>query len=166
MIRFTLRTLALRRGRVMDPERVAELQRQRLKALVRRAVEGTAFYRDKYRGIDPDRFRLADLPPTNKGELMADFDRTVTDPRVRRADLERFMDDPANADRLFLGRYVVCHTSGSQGQPMLIVQDRRQLELSFGLQMGRGNSRRVGPVEAIRRFFHPARLAVVTLKRG
>jgi phenylacetate-coenzyme A ligase PaaK-like adenylate-forming protein len=166
MLSFTMRTLALRRGRLLDPVRVAELQRRRLRSLVRRAVEGTAFYREKYRGIDPDRFTLADLPPTNKGELMANFDRAVTDPEVSRAGLVRFMDDPANADRLYLGRYVASHTSGSQGQPLLLIQDERCVELFFGLQMTRGNSEPVNVGTALRHLFRPKRLAVVTLKRG
>ncbi len=71
MIGFSLRTLALKRSSRLEPERLAELQRRRLRALVRRAIDGSPFYREKYRGIDPERFALADLPPTNKAELMA-----------------------------------------------------------------------------------------------
>jgi phenylacetate-CoA ligase len=166
MFLYALRTLALKRGASMPPEQIAAIQRRRLHSLVRRAVERTAFYAEKYRGIDLDRFDLADLPTTNKAELMADFDRTVADPAIRRADLERFMDQPENADRLYLDRYVVCHTSGSQGQPLLIVQSPRNLELTVSLQMSRGNADRVSPAEAVRRVLSRKRLAVVTLKRG
>ena len=97
---------------------------------------------------------------------MANFDRTVTDPAVTRAGLVRFMDDPGNASRLYLGRYVAGHTSGSQGQPMLLVQDRRSVELFFSLQMSRGNADRVSIAQAVRHLFRPKRLAVVTLKGG
>src|SRR4051812_14216495 len=166
MLSFSLRTLELKRGRLMDPGRVAELQRRRLRSLVGRAVEATGFYREKYRGIDPERCALGDLPPTNKGELMANFDRAIADPEVNRAGLVRFMDDPANADRLYLGRYVASHTSGSQGQPLLMVQDRRCVELFFGLQMTRGNIEPPTPLTALRYLFRPRRLAVVTLKQG
>lgn len=166
MLAFPLRTLVLRRGRRLDPARVAGLRAERLRALVRHAAAASPFYRDKYRGIDPDRFALGDLPPTSKSELMADFDRTVTDPAVTRAGLERFMDEPANADRLFLERYVASHTSGSQGQPMLMVQDRGCIELFFAMQMSRGNNEPVTPWTAIRRLVRRKRLAVVTLKRG
>lgn len=166
MLLFAVRSLALTRGRRMDQARLATVQARRLQALVKHAVEHAPFWREKYRGIDLDRFKLADLPPTNKGELMAHFDDTVTDPAIRRADLEQFVDDPANEGRLFLDRYVPSHTSGSQGQPMLMVQDRRTLELMFGLQMTRGKAGKVSAAEAVRRFLQPARLAVVTLKRG
>ncbi|MGE3817843.1 MAG: phenylacetate--CoA ligase family protein [Isosphaeraceae bacterium] len=166
MLAFSIRTLALTRGRRLNASRLARIQERKLRALVRQAVRGSGFYREKYRGIDLDRFTIEDLPPTSKGELMASFDRAVTDPSVTRAGLERFMDDPSNTARLFLGRYVASHTSGSQGQPMLTVQDRRCVERFFGLQMTRGNAERVNPAHAVRRLFRPRRLAVVTLKRG
>jgi phenylacetate-CoA ligase len=166
MLGFTLRTLALRRVMHMDPARVEAIQQQRFRSLLQHAIEHSPFYRRKYRGLDPARCALAELPPTNKTELMAHFDEAVTDRAIRRADLERFLDDPANEGTPYLGRYAVSHTSGSQGQPMLMVQDSRLLELFFGLQMTRGNVRRPGPVEAVRRLISPARLAVVTLKRG
>jgi phenylacetate-coenzyme A ligase PaaK-like adenylate-forming protein len=164
---FSGRSLLAQRVRRMAPEKVAALQRRRVRRLVRLAVERSEFYRERYRGIDPRHFELADLPPTNKAELMANFGRVVTDPAVRRADVERFVDDPErNVGRLFLGRYVVSHSSGTQGQPILVVQETRQLEILFGLQLTRGNVERPGVGEAVRRLFHPARLAVVTMKRG
>ena len=166
MLGFSARTLALAPIKRWDPDRVAKIAEQRVRKLVRRAVRQTAFYREKYRGIDLDRCRLADLPPTNKGELMARFDDAIADPEVRRADLERFVDDPANEGRLFLDRYIPSHTSGSQGQPMLMLQTSRTLELLFGIQMTRGNPGKVSVAEAVRRIVRPNRLAIVTLKRG
>lgn len=166
MLRFAVRTLSLNRVPRMAPDRVLEIQTRKLRSLVRTAVERSAFWREKYRGIDLDRFELADLPPTDKSELMADFDRTLTDPSIRRVDLERFIDDPANEGQKFLGRYAVSHTSGSQGQPMLMVQEVKLLELLFGLQMTRGYARKTTVSAAIRKVLVPARLAVVTLKRG
>jgi len=166
MLLFALRTLNHKRGRKLAPARVARIQHKRLRSLVESAMRDSAFYREKYRGINLDQLRLEDLPPTNKGELMANFNQVVTDPAITRDKLEAFMDVHENADRLFLDRYVVSHTSGSQGQPMLIVQDPKSLELSFELQLSRGNNEKVGPVEVMNRLLRPARLAVVTLKRG
>ncbi len=164
-MRFTLRAYALSRVPRMAPNRVAELQTRRLRALVGAAVERSPFFRAKYRGINLDRFALTDLPPSHKTELMAHFDEAVTDPAIRRAELERFIDDPRNEGTRFLGRYVVSHTSGSQGQPMLILQEPRHLELLFGLQMTRGNTRKANLVEAVRRLIRPERLAVLHLDR-
>jgi phenylacetate-coenzyme A ligase PaaK-like adenylate-forming protein len=149
------------------PERVLAVQNRRLRRLLRFAVARSEFYRQRYRGIDTDRCALSDLPITTKAELMADFDRAVTDPRVRRTDVERFIDDPANVGRLFRGRHPLCHTSGSTGQPMLVVQDRASIELLFAFQMTRGNTDYgFGPLVAARRLVAPARLAVIASRRG
>lgn len=150
------------------PERIQALQQRRFRRLLRHAVARSTFYREKYRGLDTDRCPLAALPTTTKAEVMADFDRVVTDPRVRRADLERFIDHPENVGRLFLDTYPVCHTSGSQGQPMLVVQDHLSLDLLFAFQMTRGNTgyRQLGPLDAVRRLVSPARMAVLISKPG
>jgi hypothetical protein len=64
------------------------------------AAQHSAFYSEKFQGINLDRCALTDLPITTKSELMAHFDQVVTDPLVRRADLERFTDDSANVGRV------------------------------------------------------------------
>src|SRR5262249_54631872 len=129
-----------------SPRRLRALQERRLRRLLWHAAQRSPFYAEKFQGIDLGHCALADLPVARKGELMAPFARVVTDPLVRRADLERFIDDPANVSRLFLGRYPVCHTSGSQGQPLIVVQDRLSLDLLFTFQMSRGNiAYRFGP---------------------
>jgi phenylacetate-coenzyme A ligase PaaK-like adenylate-forming protein len=165
-IRFAWLATQLSYGMGLAPEQIAVLQQRRLRKLLRHVVARSPFYQAKYRGLDLDHLALTELPPSNKKEFMANFDQAVTDPRLRRADLERFLDDPANVGRYYLDQFIVSHTSGSQGQPMLLVQDRRPQELLYGIQMTRGHSRGTTVVEAVRRFFDPARLAVVTLKRG
>lgn len=143
------------------------VQNRRLRRLLHVAAEHSPFYRDRLRGLDLDRCPLDAIRPTNKAELMAAFDRVVTDPAVRRADLERFIDDPANVGRLFQNRYPVCHTSGSQGQPFLLVHDRQTLDVLFACQMTRGNvGYQAGPIEAARRLLSPARLAVIISREG
>src|SRR5262245_30944621 len=117
-LRFSVWGMLQARGSRAWPDRVCGLQERRLRRLLRHAAARSPSSADRFGGPDLAAFPLADLPVTTKGELMADFDRAVTDPRVRRADLERFIDDPANVGRPFLGRYPVCHTSGSQGQAL------------------------------------------------
>src|SRR5688572_18799850 len=94
-----------------SPERVRAAQQQRFRRLVRHAAEHSPFYHERYDGLDLDRCAITDLPTVTKAEVMADFDRVVTDPAVRRSDLEAFVDDPANIGQLFLGKYLVCNTS-------------------------------------------------------
>ena len=43
--------------------KVKRLQRKRLQRLVGMAIARSPFYREKYRGIDPNRCALSDLPP-------------------------------------------------------------------------------------------------------
>lgn len=149
------------------PVRTEALQQRRLRRLLRHAVTQSPFYREKYRGLDVRRCRLADLPITTKGELMAGYDDCVTDPAVRQADVARFVEEPRNSGRLYLGRYSVSHTSGSQGQPLLIVQSPLCLDLFFAFQMTRGNTAfRLSPLEPIRRVVYPARLAVLANAHG
>jgi phenylacetate-coenzyme A ligase PaaK-like adenylate-forming protein len=166
MLGFALRTLSQRRPTTLDPHAIAAIRERRFRRLLRAAMAGSPFHAELYRGLDPDRCALADLPPTNKAMLMARFDETVTDRAITREALQAFVDRPDNEGRPFLGRYAVSHTSGSQGQPMLLVQPLRVLELLYSLQMTRGNARKPSLTEAVRRFTAPARLAIVTLKRG
>jgi phenylacetate-CoA ligase len=165
-VRFSLWGLQQKRIPFLPPERVQAIQERRLRKLLRYAAKQSPFYREKYRGIDLDRCALTELPTTTKTEIMDHFDEAVTDPQVKRADVEAFMSDLGNVPRKFLDRYVVSHTSGSQGQPLLILQDRLPLELLFVFQLTRGNVKRVGAWDAVRRLWNPGRLAVIALKRG
>jgi phenylacetate-CoA ligase len=166
-IRFTSRTIYRARNLHASPTKIARLQEKRLRRLLTSAVEHSRFYRDKFRGIDVSRCRLKELPITTKTEMMERFDDLITDPAIRRMELERFMENPDNVGRLFLGRYPVCHTSGSLGRSLLIVQNLQTIELMLGFQMTRGNvGYRVGPVEAIRRLFKPGRIMVLVNRPG
>lgn len=166
-IHFSLRLLALARGPHRDPEKIARQRMMRLRHLLRRAVERSPYFRNKYRGLDLSRVKLQAIPPCNKAELMEHFDQAVTDPAIRRTDVEKFIDNPANLGRYLLGRYAVSHTSGSQGQPLLILQDRKSLEVLFGIMVARANAiARPGIFEGARRLISPARLAIVTMRRG
>jgi phenylacetate-coenzyme A ligase PaaK-like adenylate-forming protein len=142
------------------------IQDARLRRLLRHAVRRSRFYRRKYQGLNLERVKLTDLPTVSKTELMEHFDEVMTDPRITRAGVEKFVADPANIDRHFLGRYAVCHTSGSQGRPALIVQDRSVFRAIFAMQLARGNA----VPKTVGNFFyhlrHPRRWAVFLLRPG
>jgi phenylacetate-CoA ligase len=166
-IRFSVAALRLARVPTWPPEKVARLRNRRLQRLVEIAVARAPFYANRYRGINLNRFELSQLPPTTKQDLLAHFDEAVTDPNVRRSDVERYLGNSDNLGRYYLGRYAVSETSGSQGQPLPILQDRQGLEVLFGIMIARANAfSRPGLIEGVRRLLHPARLAIVTLRRG
>lgn len=141
-------------------------QEKRLRALLAHAVERSPFYRRRFAGLDVAHCALSDLPTLTKTEMMAHFDELVTDPRLKKADLAAFTDDPSNLGRYYLGRYGVSHTSGSQGQPALIVQDRDALALVFAVQFARGTKLKRRFLPHFERFFNPARMALLTVQPG
>ena len=68
-----------------------QLQQRRLNALVRFAKENSPYYRELFAKVGEE-FRLEDLPATSKPEMMANFDRVLTDsegPGPYRADDRR-----------------------------------------------------------------------------
>lgn len=148
------------------PRLVQWLQRRRLQRLVAHAKEHSPFYAQRLKHINPENFRLEDIPPVTKTELMENFDDVVTDRRIKLRDLEAFMSDPQRLGEWYLGEYAVSRTSGTQGMQAVIVQDRRMMELLFALQMTRGTVFPTTPWGIISRLFRRARLAVVTIGRG
>jgi phenylacetate-coenzyme A ligase PaaK-like adenylate-forming protein len=149
------------------PVTVAALLERRLRRLLARAVERSPLYCRRFGRLDVTRRGLADLPPLTKAEAMAGFDDRVTDPAVRRADVEAFIADHRNPGRRFRGRYVARHTSGSQGQAAVLLQERHDFATLSQLFTSRGNvAGQSGIGEMVRRLRAPTRLAVVTLKQG
>ena len=74
-----------------DADRIADHQRQRLRAQLAHAVERSSFHARRLKGIDADRFEVADLeelPVMTKAEMMASFDQFVTDRRLGRRVVE------------------------------------------------------------------------------
>ena len=105
-------------------ERLLELQQLRLRELLRDAVRRSPYYREVL-GHDAHRRPLADLPTLPKPLLMEHFDDIVTDPRLRRADLESFL-DAADAGFLYRDEYRIFSTSGTTGAPGLFVYSQAE----------------------------------------
>lgn len=99
-----------------------EVRDTRLREMVLWAKENSPVYRELYHHIDKD-FKLSDLPPTNKVQLMSQFDEWLTDPGVKLADIEHFMENQDNIGRKFLDKYMVFTTSGSTGNPLVALCD-------------------------------------------
>lgn len=67
---------------------------------------------------------LRELPVLTKDDLVDRFDDLVTDPALRRADLQRHVDTESPGTRY--GRYRIGASSGSSGRPALLPADRRE----------------------------------------
>jgi phenylacetate-CoA ligase len=108
-----------------DAVRLAAHQRDRLRALLARAIAGSPFHAARLRGVDPDRFELADLarlPVMTKADMMENFDAATTDRRLTRDLVERHLARSVIDPSLLLGEYVVLVSGGSSGQRGLFAQ--------------------------------------------
>ena len=115
-------TALLQRDR-WSRERLVDYQRERLRGLIRHAVEHSPYYRAAL-GPGAERARLTDLPTLPKRVLMEQFDRIVTNRRLRLPELEQFL-ARADAGALFLGEYRIFSTAGTTGVPGLFVYSQR-----------------------------------------
>jgi len=100
-------------------ERLLELQRARLRAVVAHAVAHSPYYRETL-GPDAADASLDELPTLSKPVLLEEFERVVTDPRLRLDDLRAFL-AAAEPGASFHGAYRVFATSGATGEPGLFV---------------------------------------------
>jgi phenylacetate-coenzyme A ligase PaaK-like adenylate-forming protein len=109
----------------MSRAQLRQLQQRRLERLVRHAVRYSAFYRELYAGVDVgSSVELRSLPSVSKATLMENFDRIVSDERVKLADLERHI--LARRGEYYLGRYQVHQSSGSSGQKGIYLFDANE----------------------------------------
>jgi phenylacetate-CoA ligase len=105
---------------------LAEHQKSQLSSLIRHAVRHSPFYKELYKNIRVDRpITLDDLPIIGRAEIMDNFDLIVTDPRLKRADLEFYIGRLTHDD-YYLGEYRVLTSSGSSGVKGVFVFNRRE----------------------------------------
>jgi phenylacetate-CoA ligase len=124
-------------------ERVLDLQRERLRALIEHAVTHSPYYRETL-GADAADAPLAELPTLSKEQLMERFDDVVTDQSLRLADLERFA-AAARPGQLFRGEFRVFATSGSTGAPGMFVYARAEFAEWVANALAQLAARGVGP---------------------
>lgn len=126
--------------RMRTPKQLRDLQLSKFRRMLRHAHRHSAYWRERLAGIDLHSCQPTDLPVLTKPEMMANFDNLVTDRRITKAALAEFTAQPTNFGHYFLHKYSVCHTSGSQGQPAFVVQDRLAFLHLFAMQIARGHS--------------------------
>ena len=105
------------------------LQQRRLNALVRYAKENSQYYRELFAKVGEE-FRLEDLPATSKPEMMANFDRVLTDSAITMRRIEEYTKDPDHIGRMIDGKYLVFKTSGSTGNPAVVLYDKPSIAVS------------------------------------
>lgn len=115
-----------------------QLTQARLRDLARYAQRHAPHYASGHPDADALTLEsLADWPVLRKADLMGHFDRVLTDPALRRADIDRFLADPAQVGAPCAGAYAVWTSSGTSGVPGIFVHDRTALARYEALQVQR-----------------------------
>jgi phenylacetate-CoA ligase len=164
--------LRLRRHDKLSPERIQAIQFKNLQKAVRFAKAKSPFYRELYSHVDPNApgFSVESLPPVTKDMLMENFDKVVTDPRIRLDEVKEWTRDRSKVGRRFKRRYVVTHTSGTTGMPAFFVYDRKEWDWIQAMGVTRGMRFKPSFVDFFRYagrvlFKHP-RIALVSVIGG
>jgi phenylacetate-coenzyme A ligase PaaK-like adenylate-forming protein len=100
-------------------ERITEVQRDRLRALLAVAVERSPFHVRRLAGIDPATFEPADLarlPIMTKAEMVTHYDEIVTDPRLRRGGAEAAVAATTATPVPIDGELLVLASGGTSGR--------------------------------------------------
>lgn len=95
-------------------DRLSAYQRDRLRSLLRHAVQASPYYRDV---LPPDAdgdVPLGDLPTLSKETYLENFNLIATDPRLQLADVDAHWSGP-DGGRPFQGEYQILTTSGTSG---------------------------------------------------
>lgn len=118
-----------KQGGSADRETIARIQKRRLHKMARYARANSPYYGRLYAGVG-DGFCLEDLPTTSKPEMMAHFDEFVTDRKITMRRIDAFTADLDNIGRMLDGKYLIFRTSGSTGNPAVVLYDRQNINVS------------------------------------
>jgi phenylacetate-coenzyme A ligase PaaK-like adenylate-forming protein len=119
-------------------DRLALYRVQRLRRLVRDAIERSPWHRERLADVDPDRLdedSVRALPVMTKRDLMENFDRIVTDERLSLELVNDHLQNVATRGYL-LDRYTAVTSGGSTGERGVFVYDWEGWA-TFWLGMGR-----------------------------
>ena len=116
---------------------ISQRQQQRLTELVRFARQHSPYYKAHYQTVPTDFSDISQLPPTTKPELMASFDQWVTDREVTHETAQAFVTDINNLGQDYLGKYYIWTTSGTSGDPAILLHDQHWFNVTSGLSMAR-----------------------------
>lgn len=130
-----------RHGDKADRAKILQIQQRRLAKLVSCARANSPYYWKLYSGIG-DNYSLSDLPPTSKPEIMANFDDVVTDRNITMERIDEFTSDIENVGRMIDGKYLIFKTSGSTGNPAVVLYDRHNIDVSSAVAAFRTFARR------------------------
>lgn len=128
-------------GSKRSGEERQQLQQQRLRQLVTYAKQHSPYFAKHYAHVG-ETFELTDLPITNKVDLMAHFDDWLTDRTMTLEKVQHFMDNKDNIGRKLDGHYLVHTTSGSTGNPAIVLYDETTMNVVSAIAVLRSFARK------------------------
>lgn len=132
-------------------KRIEAKQLKNLRYFVKVAREKSPYFNELYRDLpDSEIITLSDLPVTSKVELMGEFDRWLTDRSLTLARARHHMESMDNLG-VPLGQHAVFRTSGTSGEPAVIVSSAPMIEYIFGLTLARMSRRQFRLAKEIER---------------
>ena len=117
--------------------RIEAKQLRNLRRLVEKARRDSPLFRRLYANLGPSReVELDDLPVTRKPELMGEFDDWLT---MRSLPLDRARDHLGDIRKIGvpIGDVAIFRTSGTSGEPAVIVLPSSFVEYCYGISMAR-----------------------------
>lgn len=123
-----------------DAQQVGDAQREALRELLAHAVEHSPFHARRLTGIDVEAIEphdLSALPVMTKSDMMAEYDAVLTDPTLRRADIESALSATGTVPVLVSDRYVAMASGGSSGERGVFVSDQPAV-VGFTSSLSRG----------------------------
>lgn len=137
-----IKAMALtRRADRMTIEERSALQQSRLRELVTYVKENSPYFAEAYKNLDAGT-PLSKLPVTSKAEMMAHFDSWLTDRSITKEKIDRFMEDLSNVGKKLDGKYLVYTTSGSTGNPCIMLYDDTTINVSSAIGVSRSFARK------------------------
>jgi len=118
-------------------KRIEARQRRNLRRLVAKARADSPLFRRLCADLRPSsEIELRDLPVTRKPDLMRAFDDWLT---IRSLPLDRARDHLRDMRKIGvpIGDVAIFRTSGTSGEPAIIVLSSSVLEYSYGISMAR-----------------------------
>lgn len=118
-------------------KRIEAKQLRNLRRLVEKARRDSPLFRRLYADVPPSRdVELHDLPVTRKPDLMRDFDDWLT---IRSLPLDRAREHLRDIGKagVPIGDVAVFQTSGTSGEPAVIVLSSSFVEYAYGIMLAR-----------------------------
>ena len=106
-----------------------EMIEKRLHDIVTYAKKNSPYFFKLYKNLG-DEFELCEIPPTNKVEMMNNFDEWITDSNISMFRIKEFIKDIDNVGRLLDEKYLVFMTSGSTGNPATVLYDKTSIAVA------------------------------------